>query len=213
MIAKLQYGVKIILGLDFPNLKIVARPDDTFIVSHPKSGNTWTRFLVANLIERGTPVALPDMDRLVPHADGKSRRFFGRMPSPRIISTHGAFNPQMKKVISIVRDPRDVVVSLHHFHRKRTRIADDFPMEEFVSRFVAGETTPDFGSWAENVTSWIATRQGRPNFLLLRYEDLLADTPRELAKIAALLGLQVTREELVAISPGTTEVEVRPSRP
>ena len=32
-------------------------PDDTFLVSYPRSGNTWTRFLVCNLINPDNPVA------------------------------------------------------------------------------------------------------------------------------------------------------------
>src|SRR5207249_9541981 len=91
-------------------------------------------------------------------------------------------------LVYIVRDPRDVVVSQYHFDRKRRLIEDSFPIERFVTKFVAGETTPFYASWGDNVASWVASRYREPGFLLLRYEDMLNDTMRELSKLAAFLG-------------------------
>ena len=45
----LFYGVRRALGLDPPGKSLQILPDDVFLVSFPKSGNTWTRFLLANL--------------------------------------------------------------------------------------------------------------------------------------------------------------------
>ena len=39
------------------------------------------------------------------------------------------------------------------------------------------------------MSSWLSTRYNRPGFLLLRYEDMLADTSAELAKVAEFLGI------------------------
>jgi hypothetical protein len=197
---KIVYGIKFFLGLDIAGRNLVARTDDTFVVSYGKSGSTWVRFLIANLILYPRVVKLREADRLVPHCEGQTRRFFTYMPRPRIIATHTSFDPQIKKVIYIVRDPRDVVVSLYHFQRKRRRIADDYPMDLYVSRFLAGDTTPDYGSWAENVASWLATRYNTLGFLLLRYEDLLAETPRELAKIASFVDMPRTAEDLAQVA-------------
>jgi hypothetical protein len=79
-----------------------------------------------------------------------------------------------------------VALSQFHFHRKRKLLPDDSSIEQFVSRFVKGQTGP-YGSWGDNVGSWMATRGSGSGFLLVRYEDLLADTGRELARIAAFL--------------------------
>jgi hypothetical protein len=45
------------------------------------------------------------------------------------------------------------------------------------------------GSWGENVMSWVGAREHDREFLLLRYEDLLEDTPREMTRISEFLGL------------------------
>jgi hypothetical protein len=117
------------------------------------------------------------------------------MSRPRIIKSHECFDPRYPRVMYIVRDPRDVALSQYHYHRKCMKIADDYPIEQYVERFIAGQTCPH-GSWGENVSTWLATRRNDPRFLLLRYEDLVADTPRELAKIAAFLGINASRDRI-----------------
>jgi hypothetical protein len=103
------------------------------------------------------------------------------------VHPHEAFDARFKNVIYIVRDPRDVALSEYHFEVKRKHVEEGAPIDQYVSRFVAGESGP-YGSWAENVASWVATRQNSPRFLLLRYEDMLANPTRELAKVATFLG-------------------------
>ena len=58
------------------------------------------------------------------------------------------------------------------------------------------EFEPKTGCWRDHVLSWIATRKGQANFLLLRYEDMLASTAREGTKIAAFLGLDSSPERI-----------------
>lgn len=170
--------------------------DDTFLVSFPKSGNTWTRFLIANLLHPEEPANFGNIDRLVPESEGLTKKQLASVPRPRILKSHEYFDARFRKVAYIVRDPRDVVVSQFHFFRKRRRIPDDSSIEQFVTRFVAGETC-DFGSWGTNVASWLVARQNSPNFLLLRYEDILARTSTELTRMASFLGVGAT-PELVA---------------
>jgi hypothetical protein len=186
----LTVGIKHALRLHRPGRTLLIRPDDVFLVSFPKSGNTWTRFLLANLIHPGEPATFANIHLLIPEPSGTSNRDFDRMPDPRIIKSHECFDPRYPRVIYIVRDPRDVVLSQYHYHRKLKRIADDSPLETFVTRFLAGETCPH-GSWGQNVATWLATSEGSPRFLVLRYEDMIADTARELSKITAFLGMSV----------------------
>ena len=187
MIRHIKAGVKRALGQHRPGRSLLLLPDDVFLVSFPKSGNTWTRFLLANLMFPDQPATFANIHRLIPDPTGTSKKDFDNLPRPRIIKSHDCFDPRFPKVIYIVRDPRDVVVSQYHYHRRIKKIADDSPIETFVGRFMAGDTCPH-GSWGQNVITWLATRQDASRFLLLRYEDMVADTPRELAKIVAFLG-------------------------
>jgi len=195
MIDRLVAGTKVLFHLHSPKRTLKILPDDVFLVSFPKSGNTWTRFLIANLVHPETPANWANIHALVPDPDGTAKKIFDQMERPRIIKSHECFDPRYPRVMYIVRDPRDVALSQYHYHRKCMKIADDYPMEKFVDRFIAGQTCPH-GSWGENVATWLATRKNDPRFLLLRYEDLIADTARELGKIAAFLNIEASRERL-----------------
>ena len=186
-------GIKRGLRLHRPGRGLLILPDDIFLVSFPKSGNTWTRFLLGNLRFPDTPATFANIHRLIPDPDGTTKKDFDEMPRPRIIKSHECFDPRYPRVIYIVRDPRDVVLSQYHYHRKRKKLSDDSPIETFATRFLAGKTCPH-GSWGQNVITWLATRQDPSRFLLLRYEDMVADTAKELAKIAKFLGMNATPE-------------------
>ena len=194
----LYNGVRRALGLEPPAKSLKILSDDVFLVSYPKSGNTWTRFLLGNLLSPDTPVTFANIHMLVPFPLSTPRRVFERMPRPRIIKSHECFDPAFPRVIYIVRDPRDVVVSQYHHNRKAMEIDDDLPIESFVERFLAGESClgPSPGSWGQNVGTWLSTREGDPRFLMLRYEDLLADAERELRKIVQFLNLKTTSAQI-----------------
>jgi hypothetical protein len=188
-------GTRLAFGLHRPGRNLVVLPDDVFIVSYPKSGNTWTRFLIGNLIHPQSPADFSNINLIIPDPEGLSKRQLAHMPRPRYIKSHQYFDPRYPKVIYVVRDPRDVALSQYHFHRKRNLLQDGASVEQFVSRFVAGKTSP-YASWGENVASWMATRSDRPGFLLLRYEDMIENTTRELAEVAHFLGIQASKERL-----------------
>ena len=189
-------GLKLIFGLLPPGRNIPLRSNDSFLVSYPKSGNTWVRFLIANLVYPEAPVDFANINILVPDPEALSKRRMEELPSPRIIKSHECFHPGYPRIIYVVRDPRDVVVSQFHFHRKRKVIGDDYPLEKFVRRFVDGETTPTYGSWGENVGSWLAARCGRPGFLLVRYEDLVTQIEREMTRITDFLNIDAPPQRI-----------------
>jgi hypothetical protein len=188
------YGAKVILkyalGLDQAGRNFAVLPDDCMLVSYPRSGNTWTRFLIANLAHPDEAVTFANIERLIPDTSSISSRALKRVPRPRIIKTHEYFDHRYPKVIYIVRDPRDVVLSYYDFQRKYRHISDAYPLERYVEDFVKGKLiSAGWGTWGENVASWLSTRGRNDNFLLLRYEDMLQNTRRELARVAAFLAL------------------------
>ena len=174
-------------------------PTDLFIVSYPKSGNTWTRFLLGNLIYQDEPLTFANIEERIPSIYLFSDRQLLRLP--RKFKSHDCFDPRYKNVIYIVRDPRDVAVSAYHYSIKVKILPDTCPIEDFVPMFMSGEfgsgllSSPTWGSWYDNAASWLALRHNR-KFLLLRYEDMLDDPERELLKVAEFLNIEVTHEKL-----------------
>lgn len=195
------YGLKVIwsyvLGTDRAGRNFAVYPDDTFVVSYPRSGNTWTRFLIGNLVHPDTDVTFTNIETLIPDTSSQSNRALKRTPRPRIIKTHEYFDHRYPKTIYIVRDPRDVALSYYDFQRKYRQIEDGYPLKQYVDDFVHGRLiSRDWGTWAENVASWISTRANQHGFLLLRYEDMMHDTVKELARVADFLGIEPTPDRL-----------------
>ena len=197
MIYGIKTVVKYILGTDRAERDFAVYPDDTFVVSYPRSGNTWTRFLIANLVYPEKNVGFTNIEKLIPDTSSQSNRALKSTPRPRIIKTHEYFDHRYRKVIYIVRDPRDVALSYYDFQRKYMQIDDAYPLEQYVEDFVQGRLISiDWGTWAENVSSWIYTRGKSKNFLLLRYEDMMKDTTRELTRIAQFFGIEAVPTRL-----------------
>jgi hypothetical protein len=133
---------------------------------------------------------------LLPDPEAVRKRDLERAARPRFIKSHQYFDPRFQKVIYIVRDPRDVVVSEYYFDIKRRAIAEDYPLPQFVSRFVRGEVNHPHGSWGENAATWFYTRRGDARFLMVKYEDLQSRAMEEMGKIASFLGVPADRERL-----------------
>jgi len=202
MIKEAVYVMQYTLGLDIANNELKVYPDDTFIASYPKSGNTWTRFLIGNLVyEDG--VDFSNLNQRIPDPKALSKRFLKSLPRPRIIKTHQPFDPRYQRVICVVRDPRDVVLSKYHFDIKIRILEEGCPIEHYVKRFLSGEVSPEYGSWGENVGSWLAAKRNSckfqsGGFLLLRYEDMLSDPAGELSRVAAFLGICASPERIAS---------------
>jgi hypothetical protein len=196
MIYGIRKIVRYALGTDVAGRNFAVRPGDTFLVSYPRSGNTWIRFLVANLVHPRETVSFTNIERLIPDCEAHSSRYLKRTPAPRIIKSHEYFDHRYKKVIYIVRDPRGVALSYYNFQRKYRQIKDDYPLADYISDFVGGRiSSADWGTWGQNVGSWLV-REAGPGFLLIRYEDMLADPTQGLADIATFLNLKASAETM-----------------
>ncbi len=172
------------------------RGDDVLVVGFPRSGNTWLGFMLANALapERHGDLTLATFGALVP--DVNDEYFWGRgslerhasLPSPRFFRVHATYDPAFPRVVYVVRDPRDVLVS--HYHLQRLEKPEfDFSLREFVLR---GAYWP--APWDEHVRGWLV----REDLLLVRYEDLHADPARELARVLSHAGLELRAEAVDA---------------
>ncbi|HWY20194.1 MAG TPA: sulfotransferase domain-containing protein [Candidatus Acidoferrum sp.] len=194
----LTYSTQVLLGKVNAGRGVTIFPDDRFLVSYPRSGSTWTRFLIGNLLS-SEPITFANIESRLPSIYLCTDRALRRVAHPRLLTSHEAFDPSYKTIIYVVRDPRDVAVSFYHYSVKNRHIPDGFSMDKFVSLYVTVDVHPMYnrwGSWADNVMSWVAMRQDRSGFLLLRYEDMVEAPERELAKVASLLKLDVAPERL-----------------
>lgn len=189
-------SARVILDNEPVGRRMDARSDDVFIVSYPKSGNTWLRFLIGNLAFPQQPVTFANVETLVPSIYVNNHRQLDELPPPRIVKSHEIFTPWYGRVIYAARDPRDVCVSYYHYQIKYRELPEGYPLDEFLPQFVRGEIDWQYGAWGDHVMSWLAMRGDSSNFMLLRYEDLLMNTRYELARVARFLRIPASPQRL-----------------
>jgi len=193
---------RVLTGHQMAGRNLTVFPDDVFLVSYPRSGNTWTRFLIGNLIYQDEPVTFANIESRLPEIYFNPDHILRRLPRPRILKSHECFQPHYRRIIYIVRDPRDVAVSFYHHNIKAGNIAEDYAIANFVPRFINGEFDAKWGSWSDHVLSWMLLRQDVPEFLMLRYESMKEQPETELARIVVFLrecsfrAIDASREKL-----------------
>ncbi|MBB3937553.1 sulfotransferase domain-containing protein [Aureimonas phyllosphaerae] len=168
---------------------------DTFLVSYPKSGRTWFRFILshyfASLAREGEAVDLREMFGVVPNYDldpvrGIPAFRYGHRRSdvPLILVTHHLYRRSLflnRPIIFMVRDPRDVLVSAY-FHATRHK-----------HRFVGGidEFIVDEAQGAPALVRYLnAWGRGLPHHrnIVISYEALTAETEATSSSVVDFLG-------------------------
>jgi hypothetical protein len=183
---------------------------DVFVCAYFKSGTNWTMHIALQIAFRGNArfehvhdvVAWPETPArarmAVPVDDDRPRA-----ASPtglRVIKTHLALDAvpysPAAHYVAVVRDPKDVFVSSYHFLRS-VGLGRAMPS---VRRWLDVYLSPDtaLGSWAAHLQSYWSVRD-RPNVMFLTYEQMRADLPGAVDKIAKLMGVDLTADERAAV--------------
>lgn len=177
----------------------IRRDDDIYLVSFPKSGNSWLSFIIANMmvekLELGFRVNHFNLHGFVPdiHQGRDISGDLGYFPFKRFIKSHAGFHPDYKNLIYLVRDPRSVMVSYHIFLTKLGFI--DLPLSDFIHN-------PSLGivSWVSHVDDWMNKTVPGTRMRVFRYEDMLSDVAARIEEIAFLIGCKLGSEQVVRIA-------------
>lgn len=154
---------------------------DVFIASFPKSGNTWLRFIVANMIAK-EQVTLKNIDQYIPDIYNFKTNI-NKNPEPRFIKTHHPYYESYPKTIYIHRDYRDVLISFYHFQKSLGQFKGEF------NAFIKNIDSP-FGSWNNHVSTALKFKEKHPDrILILSYEAMLADSKKYIKEIAAFCNI------------------------
>lgn len=193
------YGISI--GIDYLRLvylDYVARPDDIFIVSYPRSGTTWLQMILYQLTTDGQ-MDIEHIAQVCPWFEraAVNKRNLERLPSPRVFKSHLPYRWIPKRncrYVYVVRNGKDVAVSFYHFYKSHFRYRGS--LSDFFARFMRGWVV--YGSWFGHVRGWWRHRDD-PRVLFLKYEDLLRDLEGCLRKIVEFCRLEVPPERFPQI--------------
>lgn len=163
--------------------------DDLFIVSYPRSGNTWLRFLLSTCIHNINNVDFNNLEHYAPDIYQNSNSYLLSLERPRLIKSHEKHNPGYGNVVYCYRDVRNVLVSFYYYLKKQ---GANVSFDCFFDGFIAGNIFRhlSFGDWGENVSGWL---EHLDSGSVVKYEDLLSDTKG--AMIALLKALNRDPDE------------------
>lgn len=185
-------------------LSIAASEVDYLLVSYPKSGRTWFRYILACYFAEslGLPAApdLSAMFSLLPNLDWDHERglpAYGNGPAaaaalPLIAVTH--HRPDIRRlpsapIIFMLRDPHDVLVS-RYYHATRHKHQFSGDITAFIQDPVQG-----LPAWVRHTNDWAAALANRRN-VIVSYERLSASPADEIGYVLAFLRQAVDPERL-----------------
>jgi estrone sulfotransferase len=174
-------------------------PGEIYLVSFPRSGSTWLRCLLTSLIH-GSPVSPQLVQATIP--DIYVSRFRG-LPKPDIkpliVKTHARFTGIPAKVVYLIRDGRQALLSFYAYtqtagvFQNRNRSLPDFFFDENLYPAPWHVHVQD---WLQGMLTWDPAR-----YQFIRYEDLVASPVETLEAVTHFIGINTTaleREQAVA---------------
>ena len=180
---------------------------DALIVSHTKSGRTWLRIMISYLyhLRYNTPESMIlDYDNLHRLNPAIPRLYFNRDTRVPTFGRHDGHVgvPADKKVLFLVRDPRDVAVSFCFHIRNRASARElsrkGIPPDAGSLSLYAFVTHDRLGipRVIEHFNRWHEEMQAMPSTLLVHYESMRAEPETTLDRIMRFLDRPFSEQEL-----------------
>ncbi|XP_045173115.1 sulfotransferase 1B1-like [Mercenaria mercenaria] len=185
-----------------PDIK--CNDDDFLLNSYPKTGTNWLwEMLMMVMIKSGQVTGGSKGHGMI---EAMPIEVTENLPSPRILNTHLKIKYLPKealgkklKMILLLRNPKDVVVSFYN-HTKGLRFYEyDGKFENYLHMFMKGEV--DYGSYPDYLQEWQTFMKESPDYpiLVVYYEDLKQDCAGEMKKICKFLEKDVSDDLLKEI--------------
>jgi hypothetical protein len=178
-------------------------PNDVFIAEYPRSGSTWLRFMLVEILTRNSAGFL-NVNQTIPEIGTH-----GKVPAVlpgwgRLIKTHEPYRSNYKRAIYLVRDVRDVMFSVRACDEE-FGWADYFSqgrdLDGYIDSFLS-KGTMRFGTWQDHIHSFLdSPMAGSGDMLLVRYEDMRRNPKEVLPQILDFLGIEAdskTIQEAIA---------------
>ncbi len=156
-----------------------------YIVSYPRSGNTWVRLLLEHALGIESHSA-HSVDRKAQGIGALGDEHLTTHEKLQLVKSHYTSLPGSDDLIYVLRDGRDATASYWHYLRDHQRPSIGGFTEFLQWSFSSGDW------WAFHVYSWLKIQHSH-RVLLVRYEDLWKDQEHELGRMLGFLKLEPIR--------------------
>jgi aryl sulfotransferase len=180
----------------------------TWLASYPRSGNTWLRAMLTNLLV-GRAATAVDIERRIPDLH-RSQSITARGDSPNFVKSHLVLSDELPlldrtaRAIVLVRHPLDVAVSVAHFAARAG--TESAPIDAAIAAVIAlfaetGGCVIDpkwrhFGTWYGHDSSWL-DQDSFPT-LIVRYESMLTEPEQALRSVLGFCDVLATDAAVTA---------------
>jgi hypothetical protein len=158
-----------------------------FIVGYPKSGNTWFQNIFASLVYGVDAYLSPDsiIQDLIP--DVHYKRYYRRYSTPMYFKSHCRPRADYQKVIYLVRDGRDVMVSYYHYLKVlRAKRNEETHYEDIVKNRVG---LFERCKWHEHTEAWLSNPYNA-EICMIKFEEMRSQPIPTLQKICEFIKVE-----------------------
>ena len=161
--------------------------NDVFIVGFPKSGNTLMQHIIAHLYYGLNEEASRTMVNLITPDIYANSHYF-RFNEVCFFKSHDLPKPEYKKVIYIMRDGREALLSYYHMMKN---MGTPVSLKDLYS----GKIKLYNVTWGEHIAQW-ESNPYQADILWIKYEDLKANKINILQRICTFLNIDRSTNEL-----------------
>ncbi|XP_069857185.1 sulfotransferase 2A1-like [Dipodomys merriami] len=184
--------------------ELVLKDEDIITVTYPKSGTHWLIEVLSLIHTKGDPNWIRSVPTYVrsPWIETEAGYKFKveRKEGPPLISSHlpiqlfpKSFFTSKAKMIYVIRNPKDVLISGYYFWRFTNLAKKPESLEQYFEWFLQGHVP--YGSWFDHVRGWMSMRE-KENVLVLSYEQMKKDPRSMVERICGFLGKALEPGEL-----------------
>ncbi len=164
------------------------RTDNIYLVSFPKSGNTWVSFLIANTINSYLNLKMEvnffNIHFFVPEISDYAPPSIEYYPFRKIVKSHNSFTKDYRYIFMLIRNPADVMISYFHYLKNLNQY------NKGISSFIRDEKY-GIKAWCKHTESWLNESLPSQRLHIFFYEDFRQNPEKELRKMFNLMGFNI----------------------
>ena len=171
-----------------------------WFVSFPSSGNTFFQNILKNVYDIdsieyhggtfSTGAYYYDQMGQPTQVRGKEEKSIFYILKTYLIKNKLSILDESHKVVLLVREGRDCIIA--NSNSNKTIAYNNFNIREDIQEFIVAENDSYFGSWSQNVESWLNRAD-----IIIRYEDLVKDPKGQVGRLQKIIDFPVNKSKTI----------------